>query len=133
MNAQTLRQELLKDEAVRDQVAHRAFQIFKQTGYVLGRDFENWLQAENEILTPMIEAELAKQTPVEAAPAEATKTTTKKAVAKKAEAPKVEAPKVEEKTAEPVEVKVAEPAKKTTTKSAAKTKTKGGKNAESTK
>lgn len=63
MDAQTRRQELLKDEAIRDQIAHRAFQIFKQSGYVLGRDFENWLQAENDILTPMIESELARQPP----------------------------------------------------------------------
>ena len=33
-----------------DQIAQRAFQIWEETGRQPGRDLENWLQAEAELL-----------------------------------------------------------------------------------
>ncbi len=57
MDTNEIRQALLNDPAVIDQIRHRAFEIFKSSGYLLGRDFENWVQAESEILPVLVEAE----------------------------------------------------------------------------
>ena len=36
-----------------DSIARRAFEIFEGNGRVFGRDLENWLQAESELLHPV--------------------------------------------------------------------------------
>jgi len=44
---------LKKMEELYDSVAHRAFEIFERSGHAVGRDLENWFQAESEMLHPL--------------------------------------------------------------------------------
>jgi HSP20 family molecular chaperone IbpA len=37
---------------IQDSISRRAFEIFEANGRVLGRDLENWIQAESELLYP---------------------------------------------------------------------------------
>ena len=136
MDMNEIRQTLQNDPAVRDMIAKRAFEIFKANGYQLGRDFENWVEAEQQILPGLVneevkrrqtekariaeavtESAIAEETiaapTVEEKPAVEEKPKAKKAT-KKAAAPaeaKVEAPAVEEKPA-----KAEKPAKTSKTK-----------------
>ncbi len=40
-------------QEIYDDIARRAFEIFEGGGRVFGRDLDNWLRAESEILQPM--------------------------------------------------------------------------------
>jgi hypothetical protein len=46
----TVRQRLLADEAVREVITRRAYQIYEQAGSEPGHDIEHWLKAENEVV-----------------------------------------------------------------------------------
>lgn len=53
-----IRQQLLDDEAIRVSISLRAHEIYEQRGCAPGCELEDWLQAENEMLSPLIEEEL---------------------------------------------------------------------------
>ena len=57
MDLQEIRESLLRDESVRDQIARRAYEIYSIRGYGDGREVEDWMQAENEILNYLLERE----------------------------------------------------------------------------
>ncbi len=38
---------------IRDAIAHRAFELFEARGYERGRDLEDWLRAESELVHPV--------------------------------------------------------------------------------
>ena len=40
-------------QELHESIAHRAFEIFESRGQAFGRDLENWLQAESELLHPV--------------------------------------------------------------------------------
>jgi len=40
-----------------ERIAIRAYQIYEDSGYASGRDLDNWLQAEQEILDDQMEAD----------------------------------------------------------------------------
>ena len=42
-----------RSKEIYDSIARRAFEIFESSGRVSGRDHENWLQAEAELLHPI--------------------------------------------------------------------------------
>jgi len=45
--------EALTAEQMRDQIAQRAYQLYEARGRVEGYDVQDWLQAEDELLTEM--------------------------------------------------------------------------------
>jgi DUF2934 family protein len=53
-----IRGKLLNDESVRNQISGRAYELYLSRGGQHGHQMEDWVQAENEILTPLIEREL---------------------------------------------------------------------------
>lgn len=53
-----LRSLFLSDPSVRERISWRAYQLYQRRGGEPGRDVEDWVQAENEILTPLIEEEI---------------------------------------------------------------------------
>ena len=53
-----IRSKLLNDESVRIHISRRAYELYLSRGGEHGHHFEDWVQAENEILTPLIEREL---------------------------------------------------------------------------
>lgn len=53
-------ERLLGDEAVRERISLRAYEIYEQRGCGPGCELEDWLQAENEILPPLIEEEFQR-------------------------------------------------------------------------
>lgn len=55
-----LRELLLSDEALRASISLRAYEIYEQRGCEPGCELEDWLQAENEMLSPLIEDELQR-------------------------------------------------------------------------
>lgn len=55
-----IREQLLDDVKVRESVSLRAYEIYERRGRGPGCELEDWLQAENEILTPLIEEELER-------------------------------------------------------------------------
>ncbi len=55
-----LRERLLSDEALRTSISLRAYEIYEQRGCEPGCELEDWLQAENEMLSPLIEDELQR-------------------------------------------------------------------------
>ena len=44
------------DQAIRDRIADRAYQLYEASGYAAGHDREHWLQAESEVLHRGLEA-----------------------------------------------------------------------------
>ncbi len=97
MNSNEIRERLLRDESVREKIHRRAYEIYVERGGGDGRAYQDWLQAEDEILAPLVEAEmqrLAATALEEPAPTKRAKTgsarTTKKpaTVTKEASAPK---------------------------------------------
>lgn len=54
-NREQIRERLLGDEKVRGSISLRAYGIYEQRGCEPGCELEDWLQAENEILPPLIE------------------------------------------------------------------------------
>ena len=69
-----IREQLLGDGAVRASISLRAYEIYERRGCAPGCELEDWLQAENEILPPLIEEGLhsgaSAQTASGEAPAE---------------------------------------------------------------
>lgn len=55
-----IREQLLDDEAIRVSISLRAYEIYEQRGCESGCELEDWLQAENEMLLPLIEEELQR-------------------------------------------------------------------------
>ena len=55
-----LRKRLLSDESIRQKISFRAYEIFQRRGGAHGRPDDDWLQAENEILSPLIEQGLGR-------------------------------------------------------------------------
>jgi hypothetical protein len=55
-----IRQQLLDDEGIRVSISLRAYEIYEQRGCAPGCELEDWLQAENEMLLPLIEEELQR-------------------------------------------------------------------------
>ena len=56
--AEELRIRLLSEEAIRGEISLRAHELYERRGGEPGRDFQDWVQAENEVLSPLIEQEL---------------------------------------------------------------------------
>ena len=50
----TLRQRLLTDQAVREVISRRAYELYEQRGCQPGHEIEHWLEAENEIAAYLI-------------------------------------------------------------------------------
>lgn len=91
MNSNEIRERLLRDESVREKIHRRAYEIYVERGGGDGRAHQDWFQAETEVLTPLVEAEMqrlaATQIALEApAPAKQVKTgsskTTKRSAVK---------------------------------------------------
>jgi len=55
-----MRKRLLSDETIRQKISFRAYEIFQRRGGAHGRPDDDWLQAENEILSPLIEQGLGR-------------------------------------------------------------------------
>ena len=53
-----VRARLLADEEIRGRIAFRAYEIYQHRGNGNGSAFEDWLQAEDEILSSLAEQEL---------------------------------------------------------------------------
>lgn len=53
-----IRERLLGSDEMHASITLRAYEIYEQRGCELGCELEDWLQAENEILPPLIEEEL---------------------------------------------------------------------------
>jgi hypothetical protein len=53
-----LRSLLLSDQSVRERISRRAYELYERRGGEPSRDLEDWVQAENEILPPLIEEEI---------------------------------------------------------------------------
>ena len=53
-----VRARLLANEAVRGRIAFRAYEIYQRRGDGHGGALNNWLQAEGEIVSPLVEQEL---------------------------------------------------------------------------
>jgi hypothetical protein len=61
-NTEELRRRLLDDPQVRQMVAMRAYELYEQRGRVPGREAEDWLQAEREVVSFLIEEESRRLT-----------------------------------------------------------------------
>ncbi|HXG92762.1 MAG TPA: DUF2934 domain-containing protein [Blastocatellia bacterium] len=56
-NTRELRERLLRNPEVQNMIRVRAFEIYERRGRLPGHDAENWFQAEQEVLTFLIEEE----------------------------------------------------------------------------
>jgi hypothetical protein len=54
-NIEQLREALLADDQVRSTISTRAYEIYDSRGGEPGRDLDDWLQAENEVLAELTE------------------------------------------------------------------------------
>ncbi|MCI0387336.1 MAG: DUF2934 domain-containing protein [Acidobacteria bacterium] len=61
-------EQLLGDEEMREKIALRAYEIYQQRGGEPGRELDDWLQAENEILASMVGEETLRSIGSHAAP-----------------------------------------------------------------
>ena len=55
-----LRTRLLSKEDVRERISRRAYELYENRGGEHGREVEDWLEAENEVLSPLIEQEMTE-------------------------------------------------------------------------
>jgi hypothetical protein len=62
-NSEQLREILLSREDVKETISTRAYDIYLNRGAEPGRDLEDWLQAENEVLASLTEGSVAAATP----------------------------------------------------------------------
>jgi len=53
-----LRINLLGNDGIRERISLRAYELYEKRGTVPGHELEDWAQAENEVLSPLIEQEL---------------------------------------------------------------------------
>jgi len=58
MKIEGLRTRLLADGEVQQKIGLRAYELYERRGGEHGRDVEDWIEAENEILSPLIAHEL---------------------------------------------------------------------------
>ena len=56
-----VRARLLADETIRGRIAFRAFEIYQRQGDGHGGALTNWLQAEDEIVSSLVEQELSSE------------------------------------------------------------------------
>jgi hypothetical protein len=61
--AEELRNHLLGNDCIRESVLLRAYELFEVRGAGHGRDLEDWVKAENEVLSPLIEEKLKISSP----------------------------------------------------------------------
>jgi len=89
-----MRSGLLSDPSVRERISQRAYERYERRGGEPGRDFEDWVQAENEVLSVLLEQEMGRLTkeavakPSEGVGRKKGNGTTRKLGADKAVAPK---------------------------------------------
>jgi hypothetical protein len=59
-----LRIHLLGIDGIRDRVSSRAYELYERRGADHGRDLEDWVEAQNQVLSPLIEEkpELSRKT-----------------------------------------------------------------------
>jgi Protein of unknown function (DUF2934) len=57
-----LRTRLLSKGEVRERISRRAYELYENRGGEHGREVEDWLEAENEVLSPLIEKEMIGST-----------------------------------------------------------------------
>lgn len=55
LNVEQLRERLPADREVQEAVSVRAYEIYQSRGSEPGRDLDDWLQAENEVLAALTE------------------------------------------------------------------------------
>jgi hypothetical protein len=55
-----LRGRLLHDQGIRERISQRAYELYERRGGEPGRDVEDWVAAENEILSPLIEQAMSR-------------------------------------------------------------------------
>jgi hypothetical protein len=53
-----LRTRILSKGEVRERISRRAYELYENRGGEHGREVEDWLEAENEVLSPLIEQEM---------------------------------------------------------------------------
>src|SRR5262245_45473155 len=53
-----LRGRLLHNQGIRERISQRAYELYERRGGEPGRDVEDWIAAENEILSPIIEEKI---------------------------------------------------------------------------
>jgi len=53
-----IRRHLLSNDGIREKIELRAYELFQTRGGEPGHEMEDWAQAENEVLSPLIEQEL---------------------------------------------------------------------------
>ena len=53
-----LRTRLLSKGEVRERISRRAYELYQNRGGEHGREVEDWLKAEDEVLSPLIEQEI---------------------------------------------------------------------------
>ncbi len=53
-----LRIHLLGNDGIRERVSSRAYELYERRGADHGRHLEDWAEAENEVLSPLIEQKL---------------------------------------------------------------------------
>jgi hypothetical protein len=56
--AEELRIRLLGNDGIRERVSSRAYELYEKRGADHGRDLEDWVAAENEVLSALIEQKL---------------------------------------------------------------------------
>ncbi|MCS6884498.1 MAG: DUF2934 domain-containing protein [Acidobacteriota bacterium] len=123
MDSNQIRERLLRDESIREKIHRRAYEIYIQRGGTEGRAHEDWFQAENEIVAPLVEAEMQRlaETMQTALDSKSTETTTEapKKTSRRKSAKKSEENKLAE---EPTEAPRSKSKKSTTAKPARRTK-----------
>lgn len=65
-----LRERLLREEQVKEMISMRAYEIYQMRGAHPGREAEDWLRAENEILSFLIQEESRRSREQEESPQE---------------------------------------------------------------
>lgn len=130
MEVEKIREQLRTDADLRERVAWRAFEIFASRGYQGGRDMDDWLRAEDEVLQQIIDETEQPTVILKASQLEGgvAKTSFKEESSQTASEPNITAPVVEmmpaevENSSQPTTPKVASKnASKSGSKGAAKT------------
>lgn len=62
-NTEQLSEKLVNDEEVRAKVSLRAYEIYLSRGGEPGGEVQDWLQAENEVLTSLSEEQSLRTAP----------------------------------------------------------------------
>jgi hypothetical protein len=62
-NVEQIRDEMANDEQVRAKISLRAYEIYLSRGGEPGGEVQDWLQAENEVLTSLSEEQSLRTAP----------------------------------------------------------------------